>query len=89
LLLTRQKGWRWPDLLNIKQTKSESLRQYLHNSLSIRPESKCFVKAFQKGLMVGPFSDSLALRNLASMGEIWARVKKHIEVKKDWPTNSK
>ncbi|RDY10689.1 hypothetical protein CR513_04759, partial [Mucuna pruriens] len=39
--------------------------------------------AFYKGLRVGKFSDSLALRRLSNMGEIRTKVEKHIEVEED------
>ncbi|RDX83294.1 hypothetical protein CR513_35806, partial [Mucuna pruriens] len=41
------------------------------------------VKAFQKGLWVGFFSDSLTLSRPASMTEIQARAEKHMEAKED------
>ncbi|RDX63743.1 hypothetical protein CR513_57793, partial [Mucuna pruriens] len=41
------------------------------------PDQKFFVKAFQKGLKAGLFSNSLALRKLASMGN------KHVESGED------
>ncbi|RDX78277.1 hypothetical protein CR513_41473, partial [Mucuna pruriens] len=40
-------------------------------------------KAFQKGLRVGKFNNSRALKRQASMGEIRTKVEKHIEAKKD------
>ncbi|RDY13112.1 hypothetical protein CR513_02003, partial [Mucuna pruriens] len=47
------------------------------------PNQKFFVKTFQKGLRVGPFSDSLALSRLASMTEIRARTEKYVEAEED------
>ncbi|RDX58309.1 hypothetical protein CR513_62381, partial [Mucuna pruriens] len=44
---------------------------------------KIFVKAFQKGLWVGPFSDSLTLSQPTNMTEIKAHVEKHVEAKED------
>ncbi|RDX90527.1 hypothetical protein CR513_27598, partial [Mucuna pruriens] len=44
------------------------------------PDQKFFIKAFQKGLKVGPFSDALALQKPVSMEEIRVRVKKHVEM---------
>ncbi|RDX97029.1 hypothetical protein CR513_20247, partial [Mucuna pruriens] len=41
------------------------------------------LEAFQKGLRVGQFSDSLELRNPLSMEEIRTRAEKHIEVEED------
>ncbi|RDX92454.1 hypothetical protein CR513_25421, partial [Mucuna pruriens] len=63
------------DLFNIKQNKSETLKSYLarFNNTTVKvndPNKKFFVKAFQKGLRVGQFSDSLALRKPESMEEI-------------------
>ncbi|RDY07416.1 hypothetical protein CR513_08478, partial [Mucuna pruriens] len=62
----------------------ESLKKYLtrFNSATIQvndPNQKFVVKAFQKGLRVWQFSDSLALRCSSSMGEIRTMAKKHIE----------
>ncbi|RDX84780.1 hypothetical protein CR513_34117, partial [Mucuna pruriens] len=64
------------------------LKQYLarFNSATVQvddSDQKFFVKAFQKSLKVGPFNDSLTLRKLASMGEIRARVEKHIKAEED------
>ncbi|RDX88908.1 hypothetical protein CR513_29451, partial [Mucuna pruriens] len=42
-----------------------------------------FVKAFQKGLKGGPFSDALALRRPVSMEEIRVQAEKHVEVEAD------
>ncbi|RDX88952.1 hypothetical protein CR513_29383, partial [Mucuna pruriens] len=44
------------------------------------PDQKFFVKAFQKGLRIGPFSDALALQKPMSMEEIRVRAEKHIEM---------
>ncbi|RDX90594.1 hypothetical protein CR513_27521, partial [Mucuna pruriens] len=44
---------------------------------------KFFVKAFQKGLYVGQFSDSVVLRRPSDMEEIRAWTEKHIEVGED------
>ncbi|RDX73390.1 Retrovirus-related Pol polyprotein, partial [Mucuna pruriens] len=76
------------DLFDIKQARGESLKGYLarFNTATVRvndPDQKFFVKAFQKGLRVGPFSDALALRRPASMEEIRMRAEKHIEVEED------
>ncbi|RDX86854.1 hypothetical protein CR513_31759, partial [Mucuna pruriens] len=76
------------DLFDIKQARGESLKDYLarFNTATVRvndPDQKIFVKAFQKGLCVGPFSDALALRRPASMEEIRMRAEKHIEVEED------
>ncbi|RDX69355.1 hypothetical protein CR513_51539, partial [Mucuna pruriens] len=43
-------------------------------------DQKFFVKAFQKGLRVGPFSDALALYKPTSMEEIRVRAEKHVEM---------
>ncbi|RDX89754.1 hypothetical protein CR513_28482, partial [Mucuna pruriens] len=61
------------DLSDIKQTKSETLKQYLarFNATTIQ------------GLRIGPFSDSLALFRLVSMMEIRAQAEKHVEAKED------
>ncbi|RDX74953.1 hypothetical protein CR513_45232, partial [Mucuna pruriens] len=71
-----------------KQAKGESLKSYLarFNNTTVRVDDldqKFFVKAFQKGLKVGPFSNALALRRPTSMEEIRARAKKHVEVEED------
>ncbi|RDX82657.1 hypothetical protein CR513_36523, partial [Mucuna pruriens] len=76
------------DLFDIRQARGESLKGYLaqFDNATMRvnvPDQKFFVKAFQKGLRAGPFSDVLALRRPASMEEIKVRVEKHIEVEKD------
>ncbi|RDY04872.1 hypothetical protein CR513_11351, partial [Mucuna pruriens] len=54
------------DLFDIRQIGGESLKSYMarFNDATVRvddPDQKFFVKAFQKGLRVGPFSDALAL----------------------------
>ncbi|RDY00628.1 hypothetical protein CR513_16166, partial [Mucuna pruriens] len=85
------------DLFDIKHAKSESLKQYLKhfNSAIVQvddPNQKFFVKAFQKGLRAGSFSDSLALTKLVSIEEIRARDEKHVEAeedKEDWLTTKK
>ncbi|RDX93048.1 hypothetical protein CR513_24750, partial [Mucuna pruriens] len=76
------------DLFDIKQGKGESLKKYLarFNNAIIRvddPDQKFFVKAFQKGLRAGPFSDALALRKPTNMEEIRARAEKHVEMEED------
>ncbi|RDX66977.1 hypothetical protein CR513_54200, partial [Mucuna pruriens] len=76
------------NLFDIKQTKSESLKQYLahFNSAIVQVNNLnqiFFVKAFQKGRRAGLFSDSLGLRKLASIGEIRARAEKHDEAEED------
>ncbi|RDX58139.1 hypothetical protein CR513_62567, partial [Mucuna pruriens] len=55
------------DIFDIKQNKGKTLKSYLarFNNIAIRVndlDKKNFVKAFQKGLRVGQFSDSFALR---------------------------
>ncbi|RDX84075.1 hypothetical protein CR513_34932, partial [Mucuna pruriens] len=54
------------DLFDIRQAGGESLKIYMarFNDATVRvndPDQKFFVKAFHKGLRVGPFSDALAL----------------------------
>ncbi|RDY01339.1 hypothetical protein CR513_15354, partial [Mucuna pruriens] len=76
------------NLFDIWQVKGESLKKYLirFNNTTVQVnnlDQKFFVKAFQKGLRVGQFSYSLALRHPSSMGEIRARVEKHIEAEED------
>ncbi|RDY12852.1 hypothetical protein CR513_02279, partial [Mucuna pruriens] len=76
------------DLFDIKQSKGKTFKNYLarFNNATVRvndPDQKFFVKAFEKGLRVGQFSDSLALRKPLIMEEIRARAKKHIEVEED------
>ncbi|RDX70273.1 hypothetical protein CR513_50508, partial [Mucuna pruriens] len=76
------------DLFDIRQAKGKSLKKYYacFNNAIVQVndlDPKYFVKAFQKGLRVGQFSDSLALRRPASMGEIRVKVEKHIKVKED------
>ncbi|RDX92036.1 hypothetical protein CR513_25897, partial [Mucuna pruriens] len=66
------------DLFDIKQAGGESLKSYMarFNDATVRvndPDQKFFVKAFQKGLRVGPFSDALALQKTTSMEEIRVR----------------
>ncbi|RDX60307.1 hypothetical protein CR513_61562, partial [Mucuna pruriens] len=72
------------DLFDVKQGREESLKSYLarFNTAIVRvndPDQKFFIKAFQKGLRVSPFSDSLALKRPSSMAEIRTRAEKHIE----------
>ncbi|RDX67750.1 hypothetical protein CR513_53333, partial [Mucuna pruriens] len=76
------------DLFDIKQARGKSLKDYLarFNTAIVRvndPDQKFFIKAFQKGLRAGPFSDVLALRRPTSMEEIRVRAEKHIEVEED------
>ncbi|RDX70822.1 hypothetical protein CR513_49887, partial [Mucuna pruriens] len=76
------------NIFDIRQNKGEPLKSYLarFNNTTVKvnnPDQKFFVKAFQKGLRAGQFSDSLALRKPPSMEEIRTRVEKHIEVKED------
>ncbi|RDY07417.1 hypothetical protein CR513_08479, partial [Mucuna pruriens] len=76
------------DLFDIKQAKGESLKSYLarFNNATVLvddPNQKFFMKAFQKGLRTGPFSDALALKGPTSMEEIRARAEKHVEVEED------
>ncbi|RDX74230.1 hypothetical protein CR513_46052, partial [Mucuna pruriens] len=73
------------DLFDIRQAGGESLKSYMarFNDATVRvddPDQKFFVKAFQKGLRVGPFSDALALQRPVSMEEIRLRAEKHIEM---------
>ncbi|RDY11319.1 hypothetical protein CR513_04042, partial [Mucuna pruriens] len=76
------------NLFDIKQTKGESLKSYLacFNNATVRVDDldqKFFVKAFQKGLRAGPFSNALALRKPINMEEIHARAEKHVEMEED------
>ncbi|RDX81938.1 hypothetical protein CR513_37335, partial [Mucuna pruriens] len=76
------------DLFDVKQGERESLKKYLarFNNATVRvddPDQKFFVKAFQKGLRAGPFSDALALRKPTNMEEIRARAEKHVEMEED------
>ncbi|RDX61758.1 hypothetical protein CR513_59984, partial [Mucuna pruriens] len=76
------------DLFDIKQSRGESLKSFLalFNNAIVwvdDPDQKFFMKAFQKGLRVNPFSDALALRRPSSMEEIRARAEKHIKVEED------
>ncbi|RDX74914.1 hypothetical protein CR513_45273, partial [Mucuna pruriens] len=69
------------DLFDIKQAKGESLKKYLacFNNVTIQvndPNQFFFCEILQE-------SDSLALRQLASMGEIITKVEKHIEAEED------
>ncbi|RDX77260.1 hypothetical protein CR513_42646, partial [Mucuna pruriens] len=73
------------NMFGIKQAGRESLKNYMtwFNDATVRvndPDQKFFVKAFQKGLRVGPFSDALALQKPMSMEEIRVKAEKHIEV---------
>ncbi|RDX65006.1 hypothetical protein CR513_56368, partial [Mucuna pruriens] len=73
------------DLFDIKQAGGESLKSYMarFNDATVRvndPDQKFLVKAFQKGLRVGPFSDALALQKPTSMEEICVRAEKHVEM---------
>ncbi|RDX93804.1 hypothetical protein CR513_23893, partial [Mucuna pruriens] len=72
----------------VKRLEGGSLKSYLarFNNATVRvddPDQKFFVKAFQKGLRVDPFSDALALRRPSTMEEICARAEKHVEVEED------
>ncbi|RDX68078.1 hypothetical protein CR513_52973, partial [Mucuna pruriens] len=76
------------DLFDIRQAGGESLKNYMarFNDATVRvndPDQKFFVKAFQKGLRVGPFSDALALQKPTSMEEIRLRAEKHIEMEEN------
>ncbi|RDX82515.1 hypothetical protein CR513_36686, partial [Mucuna pruriens] len=71
------------NLFDIKQAGGESLKSYMacFNDATAKvndPDQKFFVKAFQKGLRVGPFSD--ALQKPTSMEEIRVRAEKHVEM---------
>ncbi|RDY04806.1 hypothetical protein CR513_11441, partial [Mucuna pruriens] len=84
----RVKRLEMSNLFDIKQDREESLKSFLawFNNATIRvddPDQKFFVKAFQKGLRVGPFNDALALRRPVSMEEIRAHAEKHIKVEED------
>ncbi|RDX83582.1 hypothetical protein CR513_35485, partial [Mucuna pruriens] len=73
------------DLFDIKQAGGESLKSYMarFSDATMRvndPDQKFFVKAFQKGLRVGPISDALALQKPTSMEEIHVRAEKHVEM---------
>ncbi|RDX81361.1 hypothetical protein CR513_37971, partial [Mucuna pruriens] len=73
------------DLFDIKQARGESLKSYMarFNDATVRvndPDQKFFVKTFQKGLRIGPFSDALALQKPTSMEEIRVRAEKHVEM---------
>ncbi|RDX65184.1 hypothetical protein CR513_56178, partial [Mucuna pruriens] len=75
-------------LFDIRQNKGETLKSYLaqFNNVTIRVndlDQKFFMKAFQKGLRVGQFNDSMALRKPLSMEETRTRVEKHIKVEED------
>ncbi|RDX78451.1 hypothetical protein CR513_41271, partial [Mucuna pruriens] len=76
------------DLFDIKQGGGESLKSYMarFNDATVRvndPDQKFFVKAFQKGLRVGPFSDALSLQKPVSMEEIHVRAEKHVEMEEN------
>ncbi|RDX95699.1 hypothetical protein CR513_21741, partial [Mucuna pruriens] len=76
------------DLFDIKQAGGESLKSYMarFNDATVKvddPDQKFFVKAFQKGLRVGPFSDTLALQRPVNMEEIRLRAEKHIEMEEN------
>ncbi|RDX87973.1 hypothetical protein CR513_30497, partial [Mucuna pruriens] len=69
------------DLFDIKQAKTETLKQYLvqFNGAMVQVDDldqKFFVKAFQKGLREAPLVTP-------SMNEIQARAKKYVEVEED------
>ncbi|RDX89002.1 hypothetical protein CR513_29341, partial [Mucuna pruriens] len=73
------------DLFDIRQAGGESLKSYMarFNDAPVRvndPDQKFFVKAFQKGLRLGPFSDALALQKPMSIEEIRVKAEKHIEM---------
>ncbi|RDX84750.1 hypothetical protein CR513_34150, partial [Mucuna pruriens] len=65
------------DLFDIRQAKGKTFKSYLawFNNATVR--------AFQKGLRAGQFSNSLVLRRPLSMVEIRTRAKKHIDVEED------
>ncbi|RDX68102.1 hypothetical protein CR513_52946, partial [Mucuna pruriens] len=67
------------DLFDIKQTKTEILKQYLtrFNDAMVRVNDP-----YQK-FFAGPFSDLLALSRPVSMTEIKAWAKKHVEAEED------
>ncbi|RDX75742.1 hypothetical protein CR513_44345, partial [Mucuna pruriens] len=65
------------DLFDIKQSKGETLKNYLARF------NNSTVKAFQRGLRIGQFSDSFTLRKPLTMEEIRAWTEKHIEVEED------
>lgn len=66
-------------LFNVRQEQNESLRSYLarYNDTTIKvvnPNQELLAGAFQNGLMVGPFNESLAQKPADSMEEIISRV---------------
>lgn len=76
------------NLFDVKQQKGETLKQYLArlNIVTLKvenPDQKFFMKDFRKGLLAWSFSDSLVLRWLRNMEQIYTWAKKHIEAKKD------
>ncbi|RDX92430.1 hypothetical protein CR513_25449, partial [Mucuna pruriens] len=82
---TSQSVWRWQTYLISNKLGGESLKSYMasFNNATVRvndSDQKFFVKAFQKGLRVGPFNDALALQKPTSMEEIRVKAKKHVEM---------
>ncbi|RDY02388.1 hypothetical protein CR513_14162, partial [Mucuna pruriens] len=72
----------------VSQFAANKAKNYLacFNNATVKvddPDQKFFVKAFQKGLRAGPFSDALALRKPINMEEIRARAEKHVEMEED------
>ncbi|RDX77102.1 hypothetical protein CR513_42832, partial [Mucuna pruriens] len=79
------------DLFDNRQVKGETLKSYLTqlNNITVwvnDPDLKFYVKAFQKGLRVGHFSDSLALRR--SISRLRRTKQNGLRSKTVWPAGA-
>jgi len=71
------------DLFDVRQYQGESLKDFLNRfgAQIVRLPGKdedMFVHAFKKGVLPGPFSESLIRSHPATFAEIWQRVVAHI-----------
>ncbi|RDY09029.1 hypothetical protein CR513_06675, partial [Mucuna pruriens] len=66
-----------------KDLAGSFVSQFAANKLEWTTLIKNSVKAFQKGLRVGLFSDALARRKPVNMEEIRARAEKHVEMEEN------
>jgi len=76
------------DLFDIRQYQRESLKEFLHPfgaqvvRLNLKDE-KMMVHAFRKGIVPGPFSESLIRNHPKSIAEIRHRVVAHIAAEEE------
>ncbi|XP_068474874.1 uncharacterized protein [Phaseolus vulgaris] len=76
------------DLFNVKQYQGESLKESLHRFLAqvVRlnlTKEKMMVHAFRKGILSGPFSESLIRNHPKTFAEIKHRAVAHITTKEE------